>query len=84
LVGQALASTLPQLSPSTSSCSPRAQTTNQKHKKQGNFPSFFSKVLFIYLFLIFDFMACNDGKQITCCGKEVNKNMVDERERDKN
>jgi hypothetical protein len=62
--GQALASTLSQLSPSTSSCSPRAQTTDQKHQKQGNFPSFFSKVPFIYfLFEIFDFMTCNDGKQ---------------------
>jgi hypothetical protein len=29
-------------------------------------------------------MTCNDGKQKTCYGKEVNKNMVDERERDKN
>jgi hypothetical protein len=31
--GQALTSTLPQLSPFTSSCSPHAQTTNQKHQK---------------------------------------------------
>jgi hypothetical protein len=63
LTGQALASTLPQLSPSTSSCSPDAQTTDQKHQKQDNFPSFFSKVSFIYLFFeIFYFMTCNDGK----------------------
>jgi hypothetical protein len=52
-VGKVLASTLPQHSSSTSSCSPRAQTTNQKHQKQGNFPSFFFKVPFIYLFLKF-------------------------------
>jgi hypothetical protein len=58
-----LASTLPQLSPSTSSCSPHAQTTDQNHQKEGNFPSFFSKVPFIYLFEIFYFMTCNDGKQ---------------------
>jgi hypothetical protein len=37
--------------------------SDQKHQKQGNFPSFFFKVPFIYLFFeIFDFMACNDGK----------------------
>jgi hypothetical protein len=36
--------------PSTSSCSCPAQTTNQKHQKQGNFPSFFSKTPFIYIF----------------------------------
>jgi hypothetical protein len=29
-------------------------------------------------------MTCNDGKQKTSCGKGVNKNMVDERERDAN
>jgi hypothetical protein len=51
-VGQALAFTLPQLSPSTSSCSPNAQTTDHKHQKQGNFHSFFSKVPFIYLFIL--------------------------------
>jgi hypothetical protein len=52
-----------------SSCSPHAQTTNQKHQKQGNLPSFFSKVHFIYLF-IFDFMTCNDGKQKHAMEKE--------------
>jgi hypothetical protein len=37
--------------------------SDQKHQKQGNFPSFFFKVPFIYLFFeIFDFMTCNDGK----------------------
>jgi hypothetical protein len=50
---QALASTLPELSPSPSSCSPHVQTTDQKLQKQCNFPSFFSKVPFIYLFLKF-------------------------------
>jgi hypothetical protein len=29
-------------------------------------------------------MICNDGKQNTCCGKGVNKNMVGEKERDAN
>jgi hypothetical protein len=66
--GQALASTLPQLSPSTSSSSPCAQTTDQKHQKQVNFPSFFSKLPFIYYF--FDFMTCNDGKQKHATEKE--------------
>jgi hypothetical protein len=47
-----------------------------------DFPFIIFQSLF-YLF-IFDFMTCNDGKQNTCCGKGVNKNMVDERERDKN
>jgi hypothetical protein len=50
---KALASTLPQPSSSTSSCSPRAQTTDQKHQKQGNFPSFFSKVPLFYFILNF-------------------------------
>jgi hypothetical protein len=36
--------------PSTPSCSHPAQTTNQKHQKQDNFLSFFSKVPFIYIF----------------------------------
>jgi hypothetical protein len=78
-----LASTLPQLSPSTSSSFPRAQTTDQKHQKQGNFPSFFFKVPFI-LFLKFLILWHAMMETKACCGKGVNENMVDERERDKN
>jgi hypothetical protein len=48
-------------------------------KDSETFPSFFSKVPFI-----FDFMTCNDGKQKHVVEKKVNKTMVDERERDKN
>ena len=45
--------------------------SDQKHQKQDNFPSFFSKVSFIYLFFeIFDFMTCNDGKQKHAVEKE--------------
>jgi hypothetical protein len=36
--------------------------SDQKHQKQDNFHSFFSKVPFIF-FENFDFMTCNDGKQ---------------------
>jgi hypothetical protein len=42
-----------------------------KPLSKSNFPSFFSKVPFIYLFFeIFDFMACNDGKQKHVVEKE--------------
>jgi hypothetical protein len=43
------------LSNSTSSCSSHAYSTCQKHQKQSQFLSSFSKVPFIYLFEIFRF-----------------------------
>jgi hypothetical protein len=45
-----------------------------------SFPKF---LLFIY-FKFFWFYDMQWWKTKTCCGKGVNKNMVDERERDKN
>jgi hypothetical protein len=45
--------------------------SDQKNQKQGNFPSFFSKVPFIYFFFEnFDLMTCNDGKQKHAVEKE--------------
>jgi hypothetical protein len=56
-----LASTQSLISSSTSSYSSHAPSADQKHQKQSQFLSSFSKVLFIYLFLKFlDFMLCND------------------------
>jgi hypothetical protein len=59
---------------------PLTKSVKSKAISLHSFPKF---ILFIY-FKIFDFMTCDDGKQKTCCGKGVNKNMVDERERYKN
>jgi hypothetical protein len=39
-------------------------------KGSKTFPSFFSKVPFIYLFYFFYFMICNDGKQKHAMEKE--------------
>jgi hypothetical protein len=52
---QSLASTQSLLSPSTSSCSSHAYSTDQKHQKQSQFISSFFNILFIYLFEIFRF-----------------------------
>jgi hypothetical protein len=69
---------------STSSCSYRTHSTDQKHQKQSKFLSSFSKVfyLFIYLFLKFlDFILCND--EIEMMWKmSKNKKMVDEKGRE--
>jgi hypothetical protein len=55
-----LASTQSLLSSSTSYCSSHAHSTDQKHKKQSQFLSSFSKVL-LFIFLKFlDFILCND------------------------
>jgi hypothetical protein len=55
-----LASTQSLLSASTLSCSSQAQSSDQKHQKQSQFLSSFSKVLFIYLFFKIDFILYND------------------------
>jgi hypothetical protein len=52
-------------------------------KVSNAFPSLFFKVPFIYI-LYFLFYDMQWWETKTCCGKGVNKNMVDERERDKN
>jgi hypothetical protein len=44
---------------------------------------YFSKFL-LFIFFIFLFYDMQWWETKTCCGKGVNKNMVDERERDKN
>jgi hypothetical protein len=53
-------------------------------KDSETFPSFFSKVPFIYLFIYFWFYDMQWWETKTCCGKGVNKNMVGKRERDAN
>jgi uncharacterized ion transporter superfamily protein YfcC len=74
-----LASTRLPLSFFTTSCSSHAHSTDQKHQKQSKFPSSFSKVLFIYLFLKFlDFMICNGALNKYVVGKELIK-IVDEK-----
>jgi hypothetical protein len=81
--GQALAYTLPQLSPSPHlvplMLKPLTKSFKSKAISLHSFPKFL-----LFIFWNFWFYDMWSWETKTCCGKWVNKNMVDERERDKN